>query len=358
MTTESENTDLAHLVGVVEDIKFPFNTRFLFPSKVGGRPAWLVPQGIPDVKCEVCSNLMSFVLQIYAPDQEVEHAFHRTLLVFTCLKCRCFLKCLRSQLPLGNPFYLPEPVQPTQVQRSDAALDNICCDSCGMISHGETVCRSLPEYGLDIEEVDEVEVDLDEEMSESSSDSDDDTGEIPDGMVPTASEMTIDESEMDLFKEFTETQIEKDGAFRTFKRFVQEAPSDHVIYYALGGKPLWITDQNQMPGEAPVCDRCGSQRQFEFQIQPQLIYHLMKRLRGFPMDAAPFEWGVVAIFTCVKNCSDPSNPYAEEFVYNQLEPSEWIEFGARKKMDFSRERGAQSKAPVVKQAGSDDDEWI
>lgn len=76
------------------------------------------------------------------------------------------------------------------------------------------------------------------------------------------------------------------------------------------------------------------------------------------MDAAPFEWGVVAVFTCTKNCTSDSNPYLSEFTYNQLEPSEWLEFGARQKMDFSKERNPQSKAPVVKEPASDEDEWI
>ena len=351
MSAESETDNLAHLVGVVEDIKFPFNTRFMFPSKVGGKPAWLVPEDIPDIKCDVCANNMIFLLQIYAPEAETAAAFHRSLLVFTCIKCRCFLKCFRSQLPLLNPFYGGEPLQPNQVPRMDETLDQVCCDSCGLKSHGDSMCRPLPEYGLEIEEVDEIEADLDEEMGDSSDESDDeDVGDIPDSMVAACSEMNIDESEMDLFKEFTETQIEKDSSFRMFKRFVGEAPAQHVIYYALGGTPLWITDQNQMPGDPPKCENCGANRQFEFQIQPQLIYHLMKRLGGYPMDAAPFEWGVVAVFTCTKNCTSGSNPYLYEFTYNQLEPSEWLEFG--------KERNPQSKAPVVKEPASDEDEWI
>ena len=358
MCSDDQSADLAHLVGVIAEIKHPFNSRYMFPSKVGGRPAWLIPSSIAEIKCDSCSNQMTFLLQLYAPETDRPQAFHRTVMVFVCLKCRCFLKCLRAQLQLQNEYYGAEMVSPKDVPLEDSVLDNLCCDSCGMLLHEGRGCRPLPEYSLDIEEVDEVELDVEEEEDIS----DDDMSEENDiegiqvnESIATISDMAIDSSEMDLFNEFTETQIEKDKSFRLFKRFVQDAPSNHVIYYSCGGSPLWITDENQMPGEPPACEHCGARRQFEFQIQPQLIFHLMKRLRGFPMDAAPFEWGIVSIFTCSSSCSKPDQPYVEEFVYNQLEPSEWLEFGARKKVDFTQEK-AKKIAPVVHEGG--DDEWI
>ena len=354
-----DGDDLAHLVGVLEEIRFPQTSRFMLPSKVGGKPAWLVPSSLPDVSCESCRNQMTFLIQLYAPDSEREHAFHRTIMVFVCLKCRCFLRCFRAQLPLHNSFYGTALISAKDVPLQDELLDKACCDSCGMAVHSATSCRPLPEYGLDIDEVDEIEIDAEEEEDVSEEMSEDCDLDIPGSAdaLMVSSDMNIDSSEMDLFNEFTETQIEKDRSFRLFKRFVQEAPSNHVIFYSCGGNPLWITDTNQMSGEPPSCEHCGSPRQFEFQIQPQLIYHLMKRLRGFPMGAAPFEWGVVAVYTCKNNCSDPSSSYTEEFVFNQLEPSEWLDFGARKKVDFTQDK-TNNKAPVVEERASDDDEWI
>jgi pre-rRNA-processing protein TSR4 len=350
--------DLAHYVGVVEDISPPFNTRFMFPSKVGGKPAWLVPRSLPGVRCDNCDNPMTFLLQVYAPDQERADAFHRSLMVFTCLRCRCFLKCLRSQLPLANDFYDAEAASFTDIPSRDPVLDEFCCETCGMISHSDTTaCRSLPEYSLEIEEVEKVEGDLDDE-EDGSYDENGDNYEVDAGkLLQQSSEMSFDESEVDLFNEFTETQLERDASFRRFKRFTQSAPSNHAIYYSCGGSPIWITDKHQMSDNIPHCDNCGSRRHFEFQIQPQLIYHLMRRLRGFPMDAAPFEWGVVAIYTCTENCINMSHPYLEEFVFNQLEPSEWLEFGRRKKVDFRNGR-EPTRAPIVENMNNDADEWI
>lgn len=360
--SDSESGELAHLVGVIEDTRFPSNTRFCFPSKVGGKPAWMVPEDLPVVSCDSCKMPMTFLLQLYAPDASSDAAFHRSLLVFSCLQCRCFLKCFRSQLPLANEYYPQEPVGLKEVPEIDAELDSKCCDTCGLLKHSGSMCRSLPEYGIDIEEIDEIDMDDDEKESDDGSESDSDM--VDEEMakahgILAKSEMTIDESEMDVFNDFTETAIERDTAFRMFKRFVAEAPSDHVVYYSVGGSPIWITDESQMPGPAPKCEQCGENRQFEFQIQPQLIYHIMKRLRGFPMNAAPFEWGVVTIFTCARNCSQ-GPVYKEEFVFNQLEPAEWLQLDSRKKVDFSREKSSGSPAPkVVEETGSDDDgEWM
>jgi pre-rRNA-processing protein TSR4 len=143
-----------------------------------------------------------------------------------------------------------------------------------------------------------------------------------------------------------------------FKRFVEECPVNQVLYYSLGGSPIWISDEKQLDRSAPSCENCGGVRRFEFQIQPQLIYHLMKRLKGFPVDAAPFEWGVVSVYTCGNNCSDGPY-YKEEFLYNQLEPAEWLEFDSRRKVDFTNDKQAGKEAPQIsKNEDSDDGEWI
>ena len=351
--------ELAHLVGVIEDIRHPSNTRFMFPSKVGGKPAWLVPQELPEITCDTCKYRMTFLLQVYAPDSENDSAFHRSLLVFICLKCRWFLKCYRAQLPLENPFYPAQLVTAKDVPIEDSELDICCCEACGMPEHSSTLCRPLPEFGLAIEEIDEI--DMNDEDQDDASD-DEDAAECGEELqiqeLPSDSGMSIDDSEMGLFEEFTDTALEQDNSFRMFKRFVDEAPGNHILYYSLGGSPIWISDEKQLSSNPDACEHCGSARRFEFQIQPQLIYHLMQRLKGFPMNAAPFEWGVVTIYTCASNCS-VGPVYKEEFVFNQLEPSNWLEFDARKKMDFSKDNTVSKDAPKVMQSDdSDDGEWM
>ena len=360
-----DSDDLAHLVGNIEEIRYPLNTRFLFPSKVGGKPAWLVPESLPETKCDSCKKPMTFLLQLYAPDADNVSAFHRSLMVFCCVQCRCFLKCFRSQLPLENQYYPAESISVKDAPLSDPMIDTTCCDSCGIVKHVQGVCRPLPEYGIDIEEIDEIDMRDDEEEGSDEEDSDDedldDEGSSQALQACPSSDMAMDESEMDLFNEFTDTATEKDPAFRMFKKFVAEAPTQHVIYYSAGGSPIWITEENQMPGAAPKCEWCNGPRQFEFQIQPQLIYHLMKRLRGFPMNAAPFELGVVPIYTFAGNFAEVP-AYKEEFVYNQLEPAEWLEFNSRKKVDFTEDKRSSSKAAprVSRSSKSDDDdgEWM
>ena len=59
--------------------------RHRFPSKVGGRPAWLDPVDLPrenQLRCPSTNRLMRFLLQIYAPVFELDQAFHRTIFLF------------------------------------------------------------------------------------------------------------------------------------------------------------------------------------------------------------------------------------------------------------------------------------
>ncbi|KMZ82688.1 hypothetical protein PVIIG_02473 [Plasmodium vivax India VII] len=84
------------------------SVRKKFVSKVGGRPFWLdrinlLPQ--KEFHCFLCSKLMSFLLQVYAPLDDMPHCFHRCLYLFICLSCGNQVKCFRTQLPRSNPFY-------------------------------------------------------------------------------------------------------------------------------------------------------------------------------------------------------------------------------------------------------------
>lgn len=88
-----------------------------FPSKVGGKPAWLDFSQVSTVSltCESCKSQMAFLLQIYAPvsgkDQPLESpldCFHRVLYVFVCNSNQCTVKSakiIRSQMRRQNEFY-------------------------------------------------------------------------------------------------------------------------------------------------------------------------------------------------------------------------------------------------------------
>ena len=110
---------------------------------------------------------------------------------------------------------------------------------------------------------------------------------------------------------------------------------DQVLRYRLGGPPLWAgrqyrecrpchvrgsTEVGKGSGvSVPPCGRCGGARQFEFQVQPQLLHYLTK---GVNEDSAAWQldWGVVAVYTCAAGCAldaQAEQPYAEEFVWRQ-----------------------------------------
>lgn len=64
-----------------------------FPSKVGGRPAWLGEAGLPGsdaLRCGRCLRPRAFLLQLYAPLPGRPDAFHRTLFVFACRGAACY----------------------------------------------------------------------------------------------------------------------------------------------------------------------------------------------------------------------------------------------------------------------------
>ena len=84
-----------------------------YPSKVGGKPAWLDSIHLPhpeDIVCGNCRKPMTFLLQVYAPVPVNESApegaeYHRTLFVFMCKDPGCHrvgvsksFKVLRCQL--------------------------------------------------------------------------------------------------------------------------------------------------------------------------------------------------------------------------------------------------------------------
>lgn len=80
--------------------------------------------------------------------------------------------------------------------------------------------------------------------------------------------------------------------------------------YNRGGKPLFISSSNQ-PEDIPKCEECGSERQFEFQVMPQLLVYL--KLDNILNN---IDWGILAIYSCKKSCVAQSK-YIQEFVWKQ-----------------------------------------
>lgn len=91
-----------------------------FPSKIGGRPAWLVPN-LPtpeDLVCKKCNKPRVFLLQVYAPIDHLTHCYHRTLYIFCCREPSCHSRnftepflVLRCNLSQVNSFYDGQPTE-------------------------------------------------------------------------------------------------------------------------------------------------------------------------------------------------------------------------------------------------------
>ena len=90
-----------------------------FPSKVGGKPAWLALSSLPRsdaLQCSKCTRPMIHLIQVYAPLTAHDECFHRTVLVFLCKNPQCHgkgkaeaFRVFRSQLPRANAFYSFDP---------------------------------------------------------------------------------------------------------------------------------------------------------------------------------------------------------------------------------------------------------
>ena len=162
-TADAELSDVETAVdlGYIAPLSHPLRlTRAYFPSKVGGRPAWLNPQHIPtssQLMCAHCGDVMDFLLQLSAPIRAVEPTFHRTLFLFVCHRQTCLANhsysqpavlCYRSQLPRCNPYYSYDP--PPKLKggaggKAEVTVESECggnalCAVCGV--KGASVCSA------------------------------------------------------------------------------------------------------------------------------------------------------------------------------------------------------------------------
>ncbi|XP_054450932.1 programmed cell death protein 2 [Pteronotus mesoamericanus] len=311
-----------------------------FPSKVGGRPAWLGEAGLPgpaELACARCGRPLAFLLQLYAPLPGRADAFHRGLFLFCCRAppCCAGLRVFRNQLPRENDFYSHEPpaeepppeTEPVRLQlRSGPRLCRVCgclgpktCSGCHRASycgrehqtldwragHKQACGRTgpsdntvpdhnflFPEFEIVIETEDEITPEVSEK---------DDASEVSGSMAEAPEEE---------LESMAKHESREDKIFQKFKTKVALEP-EQILRYGRGIAPVWISGEN-VPREEDIPDcPCGSRRAFEFQVMPQLLNHLKADRLGRSLD-----WGVLAVFTCAESCGLGSG-YAEEFVWKQ-----------------------------------------
>ena len=123
-------------LGFIEKVDSHKLEAVYFPSKVGGKPAWLCQRNLPtleELKCDSCSKIMKFLLQVYAPLDEDENCFHRMLYLFICPNEKCYsknkdlcFKVFRSQLPRENDYFANEPISTEiEAERVFFMMENI-----------------------------------------------------------------------------------------------------------------------------------------------------------------------------------------------------------------------------------------
>ena len=128
-------------LGFVEKVSDPeLLTSPFFPSKVGGKPAWLDVRNLPapdSLACRVCSKPPVLLLQIYAPIPERSCTFHRSLFVFMCKDPSCHqhqgskaFRVLRCQLPRENDFYQWDTDHTDLVDNQDSGNEGASTSSC------------------------------------------------------------------------------------------------------------------------------------------------------------------------------------------------------------------------------------
>ncbi|XP_018319898.1 programmed cell death protein 2 [Agrilus planipennis] len=310
----------------------------LFPSKVGGKPAWLDLKNLPtpeDLQCSVCSKQMIFLCQIYAPYEEDENNFHRTLFIFVCKNKDCWqynksdtIKVFRSNLRRANDFYPPEcpedKPQPEFNPQKWVELCSLCgCKAekhCSKCKKAAYCCRehqvihwkefhkiscgkneedpyeqssllfSQWELVIEPEEVKQKKVDIQKELE--------------------SYERLKQQNKVGTMAEVPETELhsyaekDQDKEFLNFRDRISTQP-DQVVRYERGGSPLYIA-KDPKPNLIPECEVCGGPRQFEFQIMPQML----SMLKQYDLD-----WGVLLVYTCKASCTKEG--YKREFIFKQ-----------------------------------------
>ncbi|KAM9315925.1 programmed cell death protein 2 [Gastrophryne carolinensis] len=332
-----------------------------FPSKVGGRPAWLGEAGVPGpeaLQCGLCGKPLAFLLQVYAP---CTGSFHRSIFLFCCRDAQCHqvaenrcFKVFRNQLPRKNDIYSygPPPDSPPPAGEDGVRFQLKCglrlCRVCGCLgpktcskchrinycskqhqlmdwkSQHKQLCSEqfnvqsvpVPDHGFLFPEYEIVtepeETDYDREDSMGMDMETLTSDELSSCIESSMDELKLDEEELTCM---AKRETKEDKAFSSFKKRISCEP-EQILRYCKGGKPLWLSLQH-VPDEDDISNcACGAKRVFEFQVMPQLLNHLRVDNLGESID-----WGVLAVYTCSANCNAEKH-YVEEFVWKQDVPGD------------------------------------
>ncbi|CAG9460289.1 unnamed protein product [Pedinophyceae sp. YPF-701] len=326
---DDEVEGLEWMLGFLEDPEHgPADLlRHRFLSKVGGRPAWLDPCNLPaPLQCGVSSKPMDFLLQVYAPVDDVDAAFHRTVSLFVTRDGsraaeRGAVRAFRCQLPRSNPFYSSEPpgesdLTPPPLPAGTAAPDDrwavaqaetdIAAGRTCTAGDPETLLRMLPESELVVEPESDYPYEGDPEV-EAARQAYLRQGDPSDADLPDSDVRSVEELE----------GMAERAHYAGFQARIAGAPSQVLRYcFEAGAAPLLPSPRPPAPKDVPPCPACGAPRRFEFQVMPQLL----ARLHLDPEDPRGLDFGTVVVYSCAASCPGPAadgGGYREEYVWVQ-----------------------------------------
>lgn len=139
MDASNRGVDLGFLE---KSSSWKLESRF-FPSKTGGKPAWLNLSEVPnldEVLCGKCRKPCLLLCQLYAPIEDDEKCFHRTIFVFLCRDEECCdennnnnFNVFRCQLERENAFYPFEPPTEEETWKPEIKAEKFVslCRVCG-----------------------------------------------------------------------------------------------------------------------------------------------------------------------------------------------------------------------------------
>jgi len=187
-------------------------------------------------------------------------------------------------------------------QKLDWKYHKIVCKSSNNTSPSSVIVRSkaflFPESEIVIEP---------EELSKPQSNKTNDSSENTSGAPSFTNKdlKNVDEKE---FEQFCENIDDK--TFQKFQTRIKHN-QDQVIRYNRGGEPL-LCSNTAIPKSIPVCQSCGAERSFEFQIMPQLLMHLDV---DSSIEGPTIDWGTLLVYSCTGDCN--TSGYTQEFVWRQ-----------------------------------------
>lgn len=297
--------------------------RHRFPSKVGGRPAWLDPIHLPTIEmlsCPKSDGIMKFLLQVYAPVDENPDAFHRTLFVFVSKDGPAIhsipgsVKAFRCQLPRSNSYYGYDPPSelddaPLSVEQAVSGIDpwNVLEYEVNSKVEGsaELEAELFPEYEMVVEpEPNESKlIDREAEIKK---------------YAEVSQQYTEEELPCDVVEDIEKNMPTEQRDFASFATRISLEPSQVLRYcFETGVKPICPSSKGIPSGDSiPPCQHCQGPRKFEFQVMPQLL----NSLNVDPLDKLAPDWGMIAVYSCAGSCStQPADgcSYVEEYVWVQ-----------------------------------------